>query len=442
MYLFDQNTEAGLWKVDSGHLAFGTTNSERMRIDSSGNVGIGTSSPSTKVEISGTGFQTLSVTSTNSSPVLKLNSAASSVAYLQWNNAGSSPLSFYDLTASSERMRIDSSGRVGIGTSSPQGKFNVSDNGGYGFEFFPNDASKNHFISYDRGAAVYRDYKISASQIIFGYGQSGSNEAMRIDSSGRLLVGKTSFGLASDGVQLGSTNSAFTASNNIPVYVNRNTNHGGLIDFQKDGTTVGSIDSSFGNLLIRGAGNISGLRFDTNSFTPFKNGSEANGTVDLGYANGRFKDLYLSGGVYLGGTGSANKLDDYEEGTFTPSWTNASSATYNTQIGKYTKIGNVVFYYIRLDSSSLTFTSAPAIQGLPFTSNNTANLYSNAYTFPTIGFEYFGDGGIIGQVPFNDTKVQLYYLTNGTGGNYNVVDASSMSEGTQVVINVSGHYYI
>jgi hypothetical protein len=32
----------------------------------------------------------------------------------------------------------------------------------------------------------------------------------------------------------------------------------------------------------------------------------------------RFKDLYLSGGVYLGGTGSANKLDDYEEGTWTP----------------------------------------------------------------------------------------------------------------------------
>ena len=32
----------------------------------------------------------------------------------------------------------------------------------------------------------------------------------------------------------------------------------------------------------------------------------------------RFKDLYLSGGVYLGGTGSANQLDDYEEGTWTP----------------------------------------------------------------------------------------------------------------------------
>jgi hypothetical protein len=40
--------------------------------------------------------------------------------------------------------------------------------------------------------------------------------------------------------------------------------------------------------------------------------------VSLGVSTHRFKDLYLSGGVYLGGTGAANYLDDYEEGTWTP----------------------------------------------------------------------------------------------------------------------------
>ena len=40
----------------------------------------------------------------------------------------------------------------------------------------------------------------------------------------------------------------------------------------------------------------------------------------------RFKDLYLSGGVYLGGTGAANKLDDYEEGTWTPTLGNGATA--------------------------------------------------------------------------------------------------------------------
>jgi hypothetical protein len=47
-------------------------------------------------------------------------------------------------------------------------------------------------------------------------------------------------------------------------------------------------------------------------------GANADATHDLGYSSSRFRDLYLSGGVYLGGTGAANKLDDYEEGTWTP----------------------------------------------------------------------------------------------------------------------------
>jgi hypothetical protein len=282
---------------------------------------------------------------------------------------------------------------------------------------------------------------------------TAGSERMRIDSSGNLLVGTTSTALHTQSSNTGSrllpSGAIHTAVSSDVHFMNRLSTDGDIIRFQKDGTTVGSIGSTSSRLRIMtpdqqayvflnyGAADSANRLWLNGSLLPWDNAS-----YDIGSSTTKFKDLYLSGGVFLGGTGSANKLDDYEEGTFTPSWTNASSATYNTQIGKYTKIGNVVFYYIRLDSSSLTFTSAPAIQGLPFTSNNTANLYSNAYTFPTIGFEYFGDGGIIGQVPFNDTKVQLYYLTNGTGGNYNVVDASSMSEGTQVVINVSGHYYI
>ena len=45
-------------------------------------------------------------------------------------------------------------------------------------------------------------------------------------------------------------------------------------------------------------------------------GNSTDGALDIGDATARFKDLYLSSGVYLGGTGAANKLDDYEEGTY------------------------------------------------------------------------------------------------------------------------------
>ena len=56
------------------------------------------------------------------------------------------------------------------------------------------------------------------------------------------------------------------------------------------------------------------------------------------------------GGLQLGGTGSANLLDDYEEGTWT-----ATYGSSGTDTGTYTKIGNLVQVRITLDSPSQTF---------------------------------------------------------------------------------------
>lgn len=73
---------------------------------------------------------------------------------------------------------------------------------------------------------------------------------------------------------------------------------------------------------------------------------------------------------------NANTLDDYEEGTFTPSLTFATpgdlAVTYTNQLGNYTKIGNRVFIHITLSTSSFTYTTASGIfrtAGFPFTVN-------------------------------------------------------------------------
>jgi len=211
----------------------GHTN-ERMRIESSGNVGIGTSSPSTKVEISGTGFQTLSVTSTNSSPVLKLNSAASSTAFLQWNNAGSSPLSFYDLTASAERMRIDTSGNLLVGLSSTSGiaTGSTADNGVY--------------VDGTEGAIV---------------AQSSANK--------NLYLSKAS----------GYSDPDF-------------------ISFQVNGASVGSIGVTSGSLGIgQSSTGLGFFNTDSIVFPATAAGATRDNAIDLGYSGGRFKDLYLSGGA-------------------------------------------------------------------------------------------------------------------------------------------------
>jgi hypothetical protein len=73
----------------------------------------------------------------------------------------------------------------------------------------------------------------------------------------------------------------------------------------------------------------------------------------------------------------ANTLDDYEEGTFTPTiigLTSAGTGTYSNQTGSYVKVGQIVSIYIRIDWSAHTGTGNMGFGGLPFT---TAGTYTN-----------------------------------------------------------------
>jgi cytoskeletal protein CcmA (bactofilin family) len=147
----------------------------------------------------------------------------------------------------------------------------------------------------------------------------------------------------------------------------------GNIQFGASGSETGQIEINGGRLLQRSTGDASGLRFDGSAYTPFKNGSAADGTVDIGSTGARYKDLFLSSGVFLGGTGSANELDDYEEGTWTPTIFGGTTAgTYSLESartgGKYTKIGRLVTIVAVLRISSIDSAGAGTLNfgGLPF----------------------------------------------------------------------------
>ena len=89
----------------------------------------------------------------------------------------------------------------------------------------------------------------------------------------------------------------------------------------------------------------------------------------------------------------ANTLDDYEEGTFTPVFTSATpptDVTYATRDGRYTKIGNQVFFYLRINLSSKGSggSGTMTIEGLPFvcggaTSMSHQSLIAGSVAFPT-----------------------------------------------------------
>ena len=132
-----------------------------------------------------------------------------------------------------------------------------------------------------------------------------------------------------------------------------------LLNFRKDGTVIGSIGVvNTNNLFIQGDSTNSGLQCGTNNILPLQNNANADNLIDLGLSNIRWKDLYLGGGAFIGGTGTANKLDDYEEGSWTPTITSSvtnPTITYDTwHHGNYTKIGDTVFAraFIRTDSVS------------------------------------------------------------------------------------------
>tara|TARA_R110000765_G_scaffold232473_1_gene335782 strand:+ start:656 stop:1630 length:975 start_codon:yes stop_codon:yes gene_type:complete len=209
-------------------------------------------------------------------------------------------------------------------------------------------------------------------------------EAARIDSSGNLLVGTTSttVGGATSGkgfrVDGASGIIQAAASGNTSAIFNRTSSDGAIVSLRKNGTAVGSIGVANSNNLTIG-GSVAahaGFEFGTNIIMPLSGGSQQDAAVDIGYTNVRFKDLRLSGGVYLGGTGAANKLDDYEEGTFTLtiSVEGQGNATQSNSIANYTKIGNIV--HVTFSTGTLSNIPNPSTGrawqygGLPFTSKN------------------------------------------------------------------------
>ena len=193
--------------------------------------------------------------------------------------------------------------------------------------------------------------------------------AMTIDSSENIQIAKTARADDTVGHSLQADGLAVhTRDGNEAMFLNRKSSDGKILSLRKDNTEVGAIGIQSGGLTVDGETNHSGIRFSASSFLPRKNNADVDGTVDLGTTDGRWKDIYLSGGAFLGGTGTANKLDDYEEGTFTPAFSFASgSIVHSAQNGVYTKVGRMVNFSAYLHTSGLNSPSGNAeITGLPF----------------------------------------------------------------------------
>ena len=168
------------------------------------------------------------------------------------------------------------------------------------------------------------------------------------------------------------------------------------------------------------------------SFLAFYTETKASGTTDTSVERARFNSTgnlaFVTGkgidfSAVTGGTGTAtgNVLNDYEEGTFLPvveGSSTAGSATYSTQNARYTKVGRLVTFNLRVIYTGGTGTGNLRVAGLPFTTGFGANyatysenialtagyiaVSSSASSVTSIGIDQIptGGGGALG-VPYD-----------------------------------------
>ena len=256
-------------------------------------------------------------------------------------------------------------------------------------------------VSASAGGTFTGDVTFSGAFTSQGIDDNANATAMTIDSSENVLIGTTSTtivgsgGLAAkpqgSGVRLDISNSGGSA-----MLLDRRTNDGDIVTFYKDGSTVGSIGTQ-GSVIRVGSGNTN-VGFFTSGTVRIQpldsSGTGNDASIDLGYSTSRFKNLYLSGGVYLGGTGAANYLDDYEEGGWTPTVTGESGGTMGLSgaTGSYVKVGRMVTVngFVSISSagsasgtlqfSNLPFTVADTVGSTGIEASGSISFFDNLST--------------------------------------------------------------
>ena len=285
-------------------------------------------------------------------------------------------------------LRIASDGKVGVNKTAPNFHLDVAGNIGL---------TEGQVITWHDGSGTKAgDMYIDSSDNFIIRNTSSVSERLRIDSSGRLGIGTAS---GTRGLNVEGTG---TASR---LFVNDSTNHK-AVEFGADST--GSFQSTFGD----------------NPHLIYTNGTErARFTSDgLKFPNTKGIDFSAS----AGSNATSSLFDDYEEGTWTPSF--SAGETLSIYSARYTKIGRLVTAncYIYNFSDLSGNTNSFNIEGLPYSASG-----GNYHGGGMIGYAYVMNYGYpLLPLVSQNTNIGYFHRQDGTGSAWRYVDMHNVGNGS------------
>ena len=413
---------------------------------SGGNVGIGTSSPAYKLDVA-----TIAVATSQSGGVRFGANDQYSLRLGQYTTVGGGPyvqimgpkdgnawMTFNLGTTDQERMRIDSSGNVGIGVTSPKAWLSTGGGASTGtsnsYRLYDDGASKTDSAnnSYGLGflnASGVFSYTAGTSGIHAFY--TANTERMRIDSSGNVGIGVIPSAWASGWTALQIN------GNGLGVYAVANQT-GFVQNHYFDGSgwkyTTNNVAARFtvdtGGYSWQAA--PTGIAGSTVAFTQVLSQGGVGKTLAL-EAAGSVNGVGITFPATQSASSDANTLDDYEEGTWTPTMTEATY-TYSQRVGTYVKIGSLVYANCFLSFTGFSGATGLTVNmtGLPFAGANglatytlqAANIDNLTSDLQQVGFQVVPGGtnatmiGGIGKtgshfgIPSNDLSVNTNVRVN------------------------------